>query len=100
VPLRKEYQFKICGAAAAGADIDRSVRERILTTGFYLVSPAGNTFAITAPEGKYHPREWYSASTEKELQGDLPQNGNDSNFLARQHKPWIPARSLHKTQNT
>jgi hypothetical protein len=44
--------------AIAGVVIHETVRECILANGFYVVKPSGDTFNITAPEGKYQPREW------------------------------------------
>jgi chromosome segregation ATPase len=44
--------------AIAGVVIHETVRECILANGFYVVEPSGDTFNITAPEGKYRPREW------------------------------------------
>jgi hypothetical protein len=29
-----------------------------MKNGFYVIEPSGDTFTITKPEGKYHPREW------------------------------------------
>ncbi|MDR2979368.1 MAG: OmpH family outer membrane protein [Bacteroidales bacterium] len=40
----------------AGVIMTDDVKEYASEQGFYLIEPAGNTFAITAPKGK--PREW------------------------------------------
>jgi hypothetical protein len=44
--------------AVAGVVMSEPVRVYALKNGFYLVEPSGDTFTITEPQGKYHPREW------------------------------------------
>jgi hypothetical protein len=44
--------------AIAGVVISESEKTYALKNGFYVVEPSGDTFTITKPEGKYHPREW------------------------------------------
>ncbi|MDR2490132.1 MAG: hypothetical protein LBD20_01870 [Spirochaetaceae bacterium] len=42
--------------AVAGVVMTKNVRQYILQQGLFAVEPSGETFNITAPEGK--PREW------------------------------------------
>jgi hypothetical protein len=42
----------------AGMVVKDNVRDFALKTGFYVIEPAGDTFHIIKPEGKYKPREW------------------------------------------
>jgi hypothetical protein len=44
--------------AVAGVVFSESAIAYALQNGFYVVEPSGETFKITRPEGKYHPREW------------------------------------------
>ncbi|MDR2588696.1 MAG: hypothetical protein LBC67_04635 [Spirochaetales bacterium] len=44
--------------AIAGAVMSESLRVYALKKGFYVIEPSGETFNITAPGGKYRPREW------------------------------------------
>ena len=44
--------------AIGGMVIDDNVKTFALKSGFYVVEPSGETFAITVPEGIYSPREW------------------------------------------
>jgi hypothetical protein len=44
--------------AIAGMVVKDNVREFALKTGFYVLEPAGNTFTIIEPKGRYKPREW------------------------------------------
>jgi hypothetical protein len=44
--------------AMAGVVFGKSEKTYALKKGFYVLEPAGETFAITVPEGSYHPREW------------------------------------------
>jgi hypothetical protein len=44
--------------AIAGVVLSESVSVHALKSGFYLIEPSGETFNITVPSGKYHPREW------------------------------------------
>jgi hypothetical protein len=44
--------------AVAGMVVNDAMRDCILGHGFYVIIPSGDTFNITVPEGKYHPREW------------------------------------------
>jgi DNA repair exonuclease SbcCD ATPase subunit len=44
--------------AIAGVVVSDSVKNRALGSGFFVLVPSGDTFAIIKPEGKYHVREW------------------------------------------
>jgi methylthioribose-1-phosphate isomerase len=44
--------------AVAGIVFNDNVKQFALKCGFYVIEPSGETFIITAPEGKYTPREW------------------------------------------
>jgi hypothetical protein len=44
--------------AIAGVVISDSVSTYILKNGFYVIEPAGDTFNIIEPKGKYKAREW------------------------------------------
>ncbi|MDR2049923.1 MAG: hypothetical protein LBP69_10770 [Treponema sp.] len=44
--------------AMAGVVFDEGVKTYTLKKGFYVIEPAGDTFKITEPKGKYHPRAW------------------------------------------
>jgi hypothetical protein len=44
--------------SVAGMVINENVREFALKNGFYVIEPSGDTFNITEPKGRYHPREW------------------------------------------
>jgi hypothetical protein len=44
--------------AIAGVVMSDSVKNSSLGSGFFVLVPSGDTFAIIKPEGKYHVREW------------------------------------------
>jgi hypothetical protein len=44
--------------AVAGVVFNDNEKEFAMKNGFYVIEPSGETFAITAPEGIYSPREW------------------------------------------
>ncbi|AEF84179.1 conserved hypothetical protein [Treponema primitia ZAS-2] len=44
--------------AMAGVVFGKSEKTYALKKGFYVLEPAGDTFAITVPEGCYYPHEW------------------------------------------
>ena len=44
--------------AIGGMVINENEKKFTLKNGFYAIEPSGETFAITAPEGDYSPREW------------------------------------------
>lgn len=44
--------------AMAGVVFGKSEKTYALKKGFYVLEPSGETFAITVPEGSYHPHEW------------------------------------------
>jgi hypothetical protein len=44
--------------AIAGMIISKNVKQFAFKSGFYVIEPSEETFIITAPEGKYAPREW------------------------------------------
>ncbi|MDR0551449.1 MAG: hypothetical protein LBG72_05480 [Spirochaetaceae bacterium] len=44
--------------AVAGMVVKDNVRDFALKNGFYVIEPAGDTFNIIKPEGKYKSREW------------------------------------------
>jgi hypothetical protein len=44
--------------AVAGVVVSDSVMNKALGSGFFVLIPSGDTFAIIKPEGKYHTREW------------------------------------------
>ncbi|MDR1105970.1 MAG: hypothetical protein LBL44_06410 [Treponema sp.] len=44
--------------AVAGVVFSESEKNYAMKNGFYVIEPSGDTFTITKPEGKYHPREW------------------------------------------
>jgi hypothetical protein len=44
--------------AMAGVVFSKSEKIYALKKGFYVIEPSGETFAITAPEGRYHPHVW------------------------------------------
>jgi hypothetical protein len=44
--------------AIAGVVVSDSVSNYALKNGFYVIEPAGDTFNIIKPEGKYKVREW------------------------------------------
>jgi hypothetical protein len=44
--------------AIAGMVFNDNEKEFALKCGLYVIEPSGETFIITAPEGKYTPREW------------------------------------------
>jgi hypothetical protein len=44
--------------AVAGVVFSESAKIYALKKGFYVIEPSGDTFTITEPKGKYHPREW------------------------------------------
>jgi hypothetical protein len=44
--------------AMAGVVFTESEKIYALKSGFYVIEPSGETFNITRPKGKYHPREW------------------------------------------
>jgi hypothetical protein len=44
--------------AIAGMVFNDNEKEFALKCGLYVIEPSGETFIITAPEGKYAPREW------------------------------------------
>jgi hypothetical protein len=50
-------QRKFLGAVA-GMVMNEDMRKYVLQNGFFAIEPSGDTFNITMPEGKYHPREW------------------------------------------
>jgi len=53
----KNDQRKFLGAVA-GMVFNDNEKEFAMKNGFYVIEPSGETFIITAPEGKYSPREW------------------------------------------
>jgi hypothetical protein len=44
--------------AIGGVVFSESEKMYALKNGFYVIEPSGDTFTITEPKGKYHPREW------------------------------------------
>ncbi|MDR2608145.1 MAG: hypothetical protein LBC57_07110 [Treponema sp.] len=44
--------------AVAGVVFGESEKTYALKKGFYVIEPSGETFKITEPKDKYHPREW------------------------------------------
>jgi hypothetical protein len=50
---KRKYQ-----GAVAGVVFSESEKMYTLKKGFYVIEPSGETFKITEPKGKYHPREW------------------------------------------
>jgi uncharacterized coiled-coil DUF342 family protein len=44
--------------AIAGVVFSDSEKVYALKNGFYVIEPSGDTFNITEPTGRYHPREW------------------------------------------
>jgi uncharacterized coiled-coil protein SlyX len=44
--------------AVAGVVFGESEKIYTLNKGFYVIEPSGETFKITEPKDKYHPREW------------------------------------------
>ncbi|GHV86151.1 hypothetical protein AGMMS50230_17590 [Spirochaetia bacterium] len=44
--------------AVAGVVFGESQKTYALKKGFYVIEPAGDTFSIIEPKGKYHPHEW------------------------------------------
>jgi len=44
--------------AVGGMVIHDNEKVFAMKNGFYVIEPSGETFAITAPKGKYSPREW------------------------------------------
>jgi hypothetical protein len=44
--------------AVAGVVFGESEKIYTLKKGFYVIEPSGETFKITEPKDKYHPREW------------------------------------------
>jgi hypothetical protein len=44
--------------AIGGVVFSESEKTYALKNGFYVIEPSGDTFNITEPKGKYHPREW------------------------------------------
>ncbi|MDR0689336.1 MAG: hypothetical protein LBG08_03585 [Spirochaetaceae bacterium] len=44
--------------AIAGVVVSDSVKNRALSSGFFVLVPSGDTFNIIKPEGKYRVREW------------------------------------------
>jgi uncharacterized coiled-coil DUF342 family protein len=44
--------------ALAGIVFSESEKTYTLKKGFYAIEPSGETFKITEPKDKYHPREW------------------------------------------
>lgn len=44
--------------AIAGMVFSESEKAYALKNGLYVIEPSGDTFTITEPSGKYHPREW------------------------------------------
>ncbi|MDR0707067.1 MAG: hypothetical protein LBF60_04210 [Treponema sp.] len=47
--------------AVAGVVFNENEKTYTLKQGFYVVEPSGETFKITEPKDKYHPREWQPA---------------------------------------
>ena len=44
--------------AIVGMVMSENEKTFALKSGFYVIEPSGETFAITVPEGIYAPREW------------------------------------------
>ncbi|MDR1231555.1 MAG: hypothetical protein LBK61_09165, partial [Spirochaetaceae bacterium] len=44
--------------AVAGMVVNDAMRDCILGHGFFVITPSGDTFTITEPEGEYCLREW------------------------------------------
>jgi hypothetical protein len=44
--------------AIAGIVVSSSIKERILSKGFYAIEPSGETFIITKPTGTHTPKAW------------------------------------------
>ena len=44
--------------AIGGMVFNENEKTFALKNGFYVIEPSGETFAVTAPEGIYSPREW------------------------------------------
>ena len=44
--------------AIAGMVFSENEKAYTLKNGLYVIEPSGDTFTITEPSGKYHPREW------------------------------------------
>jgi hypothetical protein len=44
--------------AVAGMVVNENERNFALKSGFYVITPSGNTFNIIEPSGEYRPREW------------------------------------------
>ncbi|MDR2499967.1 MAG: hypothetical protein LBD37_02655 [Treponema sp.] len=50
---RRKYRGAVAGVVFGGGE-----KTYALKKGFYVIEPSGDTFAITEPQGNYHPHEW------------------------------------------